>query len=374
MARTQKPAQDPALSLERILDEEGRLVGERPGGLDDAALLRMYRAMRFQRLLDDRMLTLQRQGRIGFYGACTGQEATVFGSGMALEPHDWVFPALREGGVALLRGYPLEDYVAQLFGSRNDKTKGRQMPCHYCDAERRFVSVSSPIGTQLTQAIGAAHAARIRHDDAVVIGYLGDGATSSGDFHVAMRFAGAQRLPVVLLCANNQWAISVPWDKQTASRTIAVKARAYGMEGVRVDGNDALAVYDATRRAVDKARAGGGPTFIEALTYRLGAHSTSDDPSRYRDEAITEQWRGRDPIERLRKLLGALGVWDDAREEKLCSESNLMIRKTIDEQEGQPAPGPRTLFEDVYAQVPTHLREQSAELLRTLTMGGPSGH
>jgi pyruvate dehydrogenase E1 component alpha subunit/2-oxoisovalerate dehydrogenase E1 component alpha subunit len=236
------------------------------------------------------------------------------------------------------------------------------------------VTLSSPIATQVPQAVGAAHAAKIRKDGAVVIAYMGDGATSEGDFHVAMTFAGQLHLPVVLFCANNQWAISVPWDKQTKSATIAVKARAYGIPGVRVDGNDALAVWEVTRQAVDKARRGDGPTFIEALTYRIGAHSTSDDPSRYRDESITEQWKQRDPITRLYAYLCELGLWSEEREAAFVAERDALIRKTVAEQETLAGPDVRSLFEDVYAEPPWHLREQQAELLRAMALNRtPSG-
>ena len=367
MARAKaKPAPDPALGLHRILDDEGALVGQRPDGLDDAEVVRIYRAMRFQRLVDERMLTLQRQGRIGFYGAATGQEAAVIASGAAFEARDWVFPALREGGVALLRGYPFDQYVAQLFGNQHDAVKGRQMPCHYSDTATHYVSLSSPIATQLPQAVGAAHAAKLRKTGAVVIGYMGDGATSEGDFHVAMNFASVYRLPVVLFCANNQWAISLPWERQTASETIAVKAKAYGVEGVRVDGNDALAVWQVTKAAADKARRGDGPTFIEALTYRIGAHSTSDDPSRYRDESITEQWRQKDPIARLRRFATDAGLWDDDRELTFVTEQEALIRQVVTEQEALPPPDVRTLFEDVYEEPLRTQREQRTELLRAL--------
>ena len=200
---------DVNVELFRILGEDSVLHGERPAALSDEMLVTMYRHMRFIRLVDERMLTLQRQGRISFYGACTGQEVAVIGSGMALEARDWVYPALREGGVALLRGFEFEDYVAQLFGNAADKTLGRQMPCHYSDRSSNFVSLSSPIATQLPQAIGTAWAMQLRGDDAVVIGYMGDGATSEGDFHVAMDLAGLHKLPIVLFqlpCSSRQFS------------------------------------------------------------------------------------------------------------------------------------------------------------------------
>ena len=242
-------------------------------------LLRLYREMVRLRTLDERMMTLQRQGRVGFYGACTGQEAATLASAIALEQSDWIFPALREGGAMLLRGFPLVPYLCQIFGNAGDETKGRQMPSHMASRSVNQVSWSSCIGTQLPQAVGAAMAARIKGDRTVIAAYMGDGATSEGDFHVAMNFAGVFKAPVVFICQNNHWAISVPTAKQTASESIAIKAQAYGFSGAKLDGNDAVAVYLAVKEAVDKARTGGGPSLIECETYRIGAHSSSDDPT-----------------------------------------------------------------------------------------------
>src|SRR2546426_419191 len=238
-------------------------------------LLRLYREMVRLRTLDERMMTLQRQGRVGFYGACTGQEAATLASAIALEASDWIFPALREGGAMLLRGFPLVPYLCQIFGNAGDETKGRQMPSHMASRSVNQVSWSSCIGTQLPQAVGAAMAARIKGDRTVIAAYLGDGATSEGDFHVAMNFAGVFKAPVVFICQNNHWAISVPTSKQTASESIAIKAQAYGFPGVKVDGNDALAVYAAVKEAVDRARSGGGPTLVECEASPLGGASAS---------------------------------------------------------------------------------------------------
>src|SRR2546429_4060345 len=274
-------------------------------------LLRLYREMVRLRTLDERMMTLQRQGRVGFYGACTGQEAATLASAIALEPLDWIFPALREASAMLLRGFPLVPYLCQVFGNSGDETKGRQMPSHMASRRVNQVSWSSCIGTQLPQAVGAAMAAKVRGDRTVIAAYMGGGATSEGDFHVAMNFAGVFKAPGVFICQNNHWAISVPTSKQTASESIAIKAIAYGFPGDKVDGNDAVAVYGAVKAAVDRARGGSGPTLVECETYRIGAHSSSDDPTRYRDEREVEVWRKRDPIERLRARLGADGLWTD---------------------------------------------------------------
>jgi len=364
-AQKTKKIGDP-LKAFQILSEDGKTLKKRPASLTDGDLLSLYKKMRFQRLVDDRMLTLQRQGRISFYGACTGQEAAVIGSGFAIEEQDWVFPALREGGIALMRGLSFDDYVAQLFGNGLDPTLGRQMPCHYSSRAANYVSLSSPIGNQIPQAVGAAMAAKSQNKSDVVVGYMGDGATSEGDFHVAMNFAGLYGLPIVLFCQNNQWAISLPSSKQTASKSIAIKANSYGFEGVLVDGNDALAVYEVTRKAIEKARAGGGPTFIEALTYRIGAHSTSDDPSQYRDESITDQWRDRCPINRLLNTLYKLKLWTEEEEARCVEKTVEMIKETVARIELAPAPAPETLFTDVYASMPWHLEEQQEELMAAL--------
>ena len=326
-------------------------------------LLRLYREMVRLRTVDERMMTLQRQGRVGFYGACTGQEAATLASAIALEPSDWIFPALREGGAMLLRGFPLVPYLCQIFGNAGDETKGRQMPSHMASRSVNQVSWSSCIGTQLPQAVGAAMAARIKGDRTVVAAYLGDGATSEGDFHVAMNFAGVFKAPVVFVCQNNHWAISVPTSRQTASESIAVKAVAYGFPGVKVDGNDAVAVYGAVKEAVDRARGGGGPTLVECETYRIGAHSSSDDPTRYRDEREVELWRKRDPIERLRARLGEGGLWTDHQDQELRARLLDEVNAAIAEAEQKPDPPREGLFEDVYSNLPWFLREQRDELL-----------
>src|ERR1041384_170866 len=326
-------------------------------------LLRLYREMVRLRTLDERMMTLQRQGRVGFYGACTGQEAATLASAIALEPSDWIFPALREGGAMLLRGFPLVPYLCQVFGNAGDETKGRQMPSHMASRSVNQVSWSSCIGTQLPQAVGAAMAARIKGDRTVIAAYMGDGATSEGDFHVAMNFAGVFKAPVVFICQNNHWAISVPTGKQTASESIAVKAQAYGFPGVKVDGNDAIAVYTAVKEAVDRARNGGGPSLIECETYRIGAHSSSDDPTRYRDEREVEQWKKRDPLELFRGRLQSWGMWPATEEDALKAKLLDEVTAAIAAAEKKPAPPRESLFDDVYANLPWSLREQRDEFL-----------
>jgi len=327
-------------------------------------LIRIYSEMLRLRILDQRMLTLQRQGRIGFYGTATGEEAAIIGSAYALQKDDWIFPALRQGGAALLRGYPLVEYISQCMGNAADKTKGRQMPSHYCYRPANFVSWSSCIGTQIPHAVGAAWAMKIRGDKNVAIGYMGDGATSQGDFHVAMNFAGVYKVPVVFFCQNNQWSISVNIKQQTASESIAIKAEAYGFKGVTVDGNDVLAVYSATKAAVDNARAGNGPGFVEAVTYRMGAHSSSDDPRLYRQDEEVEEWKRKDPINRLLKYLEQLEYWSSKEQESLEERLTQEILDAVAEAEKIGPPPVETLFEDVYSEMLPNLREQMAAKLK----------
>jgi pyruvate dehydrogenase E1 component alpha subunit/2-oxoisovalerate dehydrogenase E1 component alpha subunit len=336
-------------------------VKRNPLPLSPAQLRELYRGMVRIRTVDDRMMTLQRQGRIGFHGACPGQEAAVIASAYALDKDDWIFPALREGGAMLLRGFPLVPYLAQSFGNAADLTKGRQMPSHYAAKSVNQVSWGSCIGTQLPHAVGAAYAAKQLGKPDVMMAYMGDGATSASDFHSALTFAGVWKAPVVFFCQNNHWSISVPTERQCAAATLADKAKGYGMPGYKIDGNDAVVVYEATKAAVERARRGEGPTFIEAETYRIGAHSTSDDPTRYRDEREVELWRGRDPIQRLHALVTEVAGWTAAEEAALRKELLDEVNAALATNEAQPDPAASTLFEDVYAGRPWHLAEQAAE-------------
>ena len=350
--------------LFQVLREDGTYDAALEPKLSEDDLKKLYRALVLVRTMDTRMLSLQRQGRIGFYVPSSGEEAVQVGSVAALEPADWVFPAYREPGVALWRGFPLLAYVSQMYGNAEDLSKGRQMPNHYAFRDANVVSISSPVGSHLSMAVGCAWAMKMRGERTVSIVYFGDGATSEGDFHAAMNFAGVFRVPCVFLCKNNQWAISVPLARQTASKTLAVKATAYGFEGERVDGNDTLAVYAATKRAVDKARAGGGPTLVEAVTYRMGPHSSSDDPTRYRKAEEVEVWRRRDPVDRFRRYLEAKGLCDKTWDEALHKELDDAITGAVRHAEKVPQPPLETVFTDVYADLPWHLREQMEEFIK----------
>jgi len=350
--------EDRDVALTTLLADDGTAAR---APLSKDALLRAYREMRRLRALDARMIILQRQGRVGFYGACTGQEAVPIATALALEPGDWVFPALREQSIMLVRGFPLDAFIAQVFGNSGDVLKGRQMPSHHSARVVNQVSWSSNIGPQIPQAVGCAMAMKARGAREIAIGFMGDGATSEADFHAAMTFASRFRPPCVLVCQNNHWSISVPTARQTASRTIAVKARAYRIPGVRVDGNDLLAVYEVVKEAVDRAREGKGPTFVEAVTYRIGAHSTSDDPTRYRSNDEVEAWKRKDPLDRLRKHLVTLGLVDDASDAALEAELAREIGQAVNRVEAMPGCERRSLFEDVYAEMPWNLKEQLEE-------------
>jgi pyruvate dehydrogenase E1 component alpha subunit/2-oxoisovalerate dehydrogenase E1 component alpha subunit len=325
---------------------------------------------------DARMMALQRQGRIGFYGEAMGQEAAVVGSAAASEPQDWIVPALREAGVGLYRGMTLDSYIAQIFGNAADPSKGRQLPCHPCDRDHHYVVMSSCVSTQIPHAVGIAMAMKISGDRGkVCFGFMGDGGTSEPDFHVALNFAGVSRAPCVLICQNNQWAISTPGHVQTAAASIASKAAGYGMEGIRADGNDVVAVHHAVKYAADKARRGDGPTFVELLTYRVSAHSSSDDPSRYRDESVTEIWRGaRDPIRRLEVYLIARGWLAAGERDAIAQTLEAEVRDAIARQEAIALPALETLIDDVYEQPTQLLREQLAELVAAPRVRAPHQH
>jgi 2-oxoisovalerate dehydrogenase E1 component alpha subunit len=360
--------------LRRVLDEEGNVLpGVEPPAIPDADLRALYRWMLVVRIIDERMLRLQRQGRLGFYMTSTGEEATHLAV-YALRPGDWIFPSYREPGAAFFRGYTLREFIAQLYGNLEDPVKGRQMPVHHAVARIHYVSISSPVGTQIPQAAGAAQAAKIAGKDDVAIVYFGEGATSTGEFHVGLNFAGVWKSPAIFFCRNNGWAISTSRDKQTAAKTFAQKAIAYGMPGVRVDGNDLLAIIQVTAEAAERARAGQGPTMIEALTYRRGAHSSSDDPSVYRDPNEPKQWEANDPIERFRRHLAKRGLWTEAWDQELRAEIDAEITTAHEAVANLGAPAVETLFDDVYEELPWNLREQKQWLLAQPRTKSPHYH
>jgi 2-oxoisovalerate dehydrogenase E1 component alpha subunit len=347
----------------RALGDDGNLIAEHDPKLSWDELRFVYRHMVETRLLDERLTALQRQGRIGFHVGCLGEEAAILGSAFAMRKQDWLFPCYREFGAALMRGLPFQRFIDNMFGNDNDTVRGRQMPDHYTSRAAHWMSISSPVGTQITQGVGFAWAARLRKDDLAVLIYFGDGATSSNDFHSGMNFAGVFKTPSVLFCRNNGWAISVPTERQTASETFAQKGVAYGVPGLRVDGNDLFAVISVVRAAVARAAAGEGPTFIEALTYRMGGHSTSDDPNAYRGSEALRAWKERDPLLRVRRYLEKHGEWSDSRQEELEQGLEERFRAAVTVAENTPKPRLESLFEDVYARPTWNLEEQRAELL-----------
>lgn len=346
-----------------VLDLDGRADPARDPRLPIEQVLRIYEGMLRTHMVDLRLTKLQRQGRIGFHVGAEGEEAAIVASAAAMRDQDWLFPCYREVGAALYRGYPLQSYLDNMYGNANDVVKGRQMPDHIVSRAARFASVSAPIGTQITHAVGFAWAAKLRKQDVVTATYFGDGATSSNDFHSGLTFAGVYAVPTVFLLRNNGWAISVPSSKQTAARTFADKGVGYGVPAVRCDGNDALAVYETVREAVERAVRGEGPTLVEMMTFRAGPHSTSDDPTAYRDKAEVERQLKREPIRRLRKYLELQGAWSEQEEKRFEAEVTAELKACLDRAESTPPPPLSTMFEQVFEEMPEHLQQQMRECL-----------
>jgi len=341
----------------QILKPDGTL---QPGGkppLTDQETLALYQKMVFIRLADQRALSLQRQGRFGTYAPIWGQEACQVGSTYPLQKGDWVFPAFREIGAALMMGISLKNFYLYWMGNEIGSRSPEGI---------NVMPVSVPVGSQTLHAVGAAWAAKIKGDKIVTIAYFGDGATSKGDFHEAMNFAGVFKTPTIFFCQNNQFAISVPRSLQTASKTIAQKAIAYGFDGIQVDGNDLFAVIMATKEAVEKARSGAGPTLIEGVTYRFGPHTTADDPTKYRKEEEIEPWKPLDPLVRLRLYLKGRGLWNEEVETRITEEAQKEIDQTVKEAEAVPTPEVEEIFKYVFAEMTPPLKEQLEYLKSTL--------
>ncbi len=344
--------------------------------LSDSDLRDLYQTMVRIRVLDEKLVLKQRQGRIGFYLTCLGQEACHIGAAFALEPEDWIFPHYRDGGIPLLRGITMQQMVHQVYGNSEDVTKGRQMPVHYSFKDINFFSISSPLGTQIVQAAGAAYGMKVKGTNQVAMTSFGDGSSSEIDFHSGMNMAAVTKSPCIFLLENNQWAISVPTSKQSASETYAIKADAYGMPGVQVDGNDVLAVYAATKEAVERARRGEGPTLIEAVTFRMGAHSTSDDPSRYCPPEEFEAWAKKDPVDRFEKYLLKQKIADKEWFASVRKEAEEEAVAAIANAEKVAAHPPvDSMFDDVYESLPAILDDQREEMRADYEEHGiPGGH
>jgi len=357
-------------ALVRVLGDDHKAVGAWDPKLDPDTLRKMLRDMATVRIFDDRMYRAQRQGKTSFYMKCTGEEAIAVAAAAALDREDMHFPTYRQQGLLIARGYPLTEMMCQIYSNKGDKLQGRQLPIMYSDKAHGFFSISGNLATQFPQAVGWAMAAAIKGDSRIAMGWVGDGATAEGDFHSAMTFAAVYNVPVILATVNNQWAISSFSGIAGAERaTFAQRAVGYGIAGLRVDGNDALAVYAAVKWAAERARANGGPTLIEFFTYRAEGHSTSDDPSGYRPTNEAKAWPLGDPIERLKAHLIAIGEWDDERHAAMTAECDAEVRAAQKESEKlgilpqQGKDNIESMFEDVYAELPWHLREQRDEAL-----------
>ncbi len=334
-----------------ILDVEGRVDPQLDPRLEPDFLRRIFRGMLLARRLDERLLRLQRQGRIGTFGPGMGQEAASLGPAVALQPSDWFVPSFREGAAMLWRGWPIEKIILWWGGHEY----GASTPPGQND-----LPICVPVSSQCLHAAGIAWGCKYKNDSSVVVCFLGDGGTSEGDFHEALNFAAVHALPVVFVVQNNHWAISLPREMQSKSATIAQKCIAYGMDGVQADGNDILAMYVAAREAYDKARAGGGPTLIEAVTYRLAMHTTADDPKKYRTEEEVACWRPREPLIRFEKYMRASGLLDDDGMTQLEAEIAEEIRQAVERAE-RYEPDPMDSFRHTFAEMPESLAAQARE-------------
>ena len=360
---------DLSYGLIRVLDDEGRATGPWDPRLSPERMIRILRHMALTRAYDERMYRAQRQGKTSFYMKCTGEEATCIAAAHAMDREDMVFPSYRQQGVLIARDWPLVDMMCQVYSNAGDRLKGRQMPIMYSSRAAAFFSISGNLATQYPQAVGYAMASAAKGDTKIASAWCGEGSTAEGDFHSALTFASVYRAPVILNVVNNQWAISsFSGFAGAEATTFAARAVGYGIAGLRVDGNDALAVYAATLWAADRARGNYGPTLIEHFTYRAEGHSTSDDPTKYRSAEEHGAWPLGDPIVRLKQHLIALGAWDDERHAAMDRELAEEVRAAGKQAETQGILGDgmhqpfSTMFEDVFEEMPWHLKEQSQQM------------
>jgi pyruvate dehydrogenase E1 component alpha subunit len=352
---------DPPAPIDHIsiLDENGKLDTALQPDITNDMHLKMFRAMLLGRRFDEKMLDLQRQGRIGTFPPIKGQEAAQIGSVALLRDSDWLAPSFRETAAEIMRGRPMESVLLYYNGFN----EGTLIP-----TGQRDLPMSVPVASQIIHAVGLGWAAKYRRTDEVVMVFFGDGATSEGDFHEALNCAAVYQTPTVFVCQNNQWAISIPLAKQTHSKTLAQKALAYGMPGIQVDGNDILAVYAASAEAITRARSGGGPTLIECVTYRIMMHTTSDDPKKYRSEEEVELWRKKEPLIRYRNYLINKNILSEPLLAQLEEEIKEEIRAAVDQAEAQMKTlgAPLDMFDHLYAELPPHLRLQKEKLTKEL--------
>ncbi|XP_012459743.1 2-oxoisovalerate dehydrogenase subunit alpha 2, mitochondrial [Gossypium raimondii] len=352
----------------RVLDDNGQLISHSNFvTVSEEVAVKMYSNMVTLQTLDTIFYEAQRQGRISFYVTSIGEEAINIASAAALTSDDIVFPQYREPGVLLWRGFTLQEFANQCFGNKADYGKGRQMPIHYGSNKLNYFTVASTIATQIPHAVGAAYSLKMDKKDACAVTYFGDGGTSEGDFHAAMNFAAVTESPVIFICRNNGWAISTPTSDQFRSDGIAVRGQAYGVRSIRVDGNDALAMYSAVHSARHMAVNEHRPILIEAVTYRVGHHSTSDDSTKYRPANEIEWWRmARDPVTRFRKWIEINGWWGSEAESQLRSSIRSQLLHAIQIAERAEKPPVNDLFTDVYDNIPSNLREQEKLLKETI--------
>ncbi|KAJ5657252.1 uncharacterized protein N7484_000901 [Penicillium longicatenatum] len=366
----------PAIPTYRVIDSDGELVDKTRGPPDvsDEEVLTWYKNMTTVSVMDVVMFEAQRQGRLSFYMVSAGEEGIAVGSAAALTPDDVVFAQYRETGVFQQRGFTLKNFMSQLFANCNDKGQGRNMPVHYGQNYPRIHTISSPLATQIPQAAGAAYALKVQdlqdpnRDPRIVTCYFGEGAASEGDFHAALNIAATRSCPIVFLCRNNGFAISTPTLEQYRGDGIASRGVGYGIDTIRVDGNDVFAVYEATKEARKRALSDGGrPVLIEAMSYRVSHHSTSDDSFAYRARVEVEDWKRRDnPIIRLRKWLENKGLWSEEQEKEARDSIRKAVLKEFSEAEREKKPPLREAFTDVYEDITEEAREQMKELKRIL--------
>ncbi len=369
VSETARQMQDLAFDLIRVLDDTGKAVGPWRPDISAERLKHGLRAMLLTRAFDERLLVSQRQGKTSFYMQCTGEEAVAVAQAAALDSTDMLFPTYRQQGLLIARGWSLVDMMCQVFSNSHDRMKGRQLPVFYSSKDANFFSISGNLGTQFSQAVGWAMASAYKRDHRIASAWIGDGATAEGDFHYALTSAAVYRAPIILNVVNNQWAISSYQGIAGGDEaTFAARGIGYGIPALRVDGNDFLAVYAVTRWAAERARTNLGPTLVELVTYRAAPHSTSDDPSKYRPSNESASWPLGDPVERLKKHLIHENAWSEEAHVALDQEVKEEVRVAAKEAESYgtlgkgPKPDRSTIFEDVFKEMPWHLRQQRDEL------------
>jgi len=356
--KTTAQSQPKRIETISYLSPTGKVSTDWKGEIPDDILIKGYQMMVTTRHFDERMVTLQRQGTISFSLSSFGEEACAVASAAALSQEDWMYPQYREAGVMFWRGFSIQDFIHHMFCNSKDNVQGRQMPNHFGSKELNVVHVSSPIGTKIPHCAGCAYAMKIQREEKIAICYFGEGATSEGDFHAGLNFAAVRKAPAIFFCRNNGYAISTPANEQFASDGIAPKGVGYGIKTYRIDGNDFFAIFDTIQKAKKECLNGEGPILIEAMTYRMGAHSTSDDPSVYRTDKEVKEQKKLCPVARLRRYLEKHDLWDEKQEKKLWKDVSDEVSKSIDIAKNTPLPPLKTLFEDVYFEMPQHLQDQ----------------